>query len=526
MLRGHQRPRLSYIPPGCTENSDLGEAAVALAAEAGLQLDDWQAWVLKLSLSEDDELRWIAGQILLVVSRQNGKGGILEARELAGLFLLDEQKLIHTAHELKTATRHRRRLEKLIKQTPDLNALVKRYNHSHGQESIELHAEDCPTVGPGICACADGKIIEFIARSKLSGRGFDGDLVVLDECMVLSDDVMDALAPVMSSKPNPQIWFTGSAADDTAAARTMRNLREVGIAESKRLTEWLAAQGTVTTEKWRGTRLLYLEWSVPSDADKDDRANWAIANPALGIRMRVETIEDERTLLLSDEGFGRERLGMWGESSGEAVIPMGIWTARTEHDPLFVASPPFAFAVEVDSAGTRASLAAASRRPDGLWHVELIRAEPHTDWIVEACQTLQRRHRGAPIVVRTASGAAPTVRALKAAGVDVTPATTRDEEQACARFAAAVADDELRHLDDPILAAAVVAGRKQDRDDEAWIWDRDDVETDITPLKAVTMALHGLQQHLLAGTRTRTHVPTNPDDFVDHTTTSPMHLRW
>lgn len=522
-LLGAQRPRLSYVPPGCEEDSPLGEAAVQLARAAGLHLDDWQQWMLCLSLSEDPFYRWVAAQVLLVVPRQNGKGSILEARELVGLFLLDERTIIHTAHELKTATRHRKRLEKLIKGVPELNAQVKRYNHSHGQESIELHVEGCSTVGPGICDCAGGKTIEFIARSKGSGRGFDGDLVVLDECMYLSDEVMEALAPTLSSKDNPQIWFTGSSADDDDAAKTMRKIRALGLAESRRLAAALAEQGPVAAERWAGASLLYAEWSVPRGADKDDRANWAIANPSLGIRMRVETIENERTTLLSDESFGKERLGMWGESSGEAVISMGTWAART--DKASTAAPPFGFAVAVDSAGERAAVGAASRRPDGLWHVELIEALPRTDWVPDVVQTLRRRHRSAPIVVRPASGAGPVARVLS--GLDVkglVKASVRDYQQACVAFERHVLDDELRHLDDPLLAAAVEAGRRQERDD-AWIWDRDSTDADITPLEAVTLALHGLQQFLSTGAHVSDHVPTDPTAFVD-TDAGPMQLRW
>jgi hypothetical protein len=57
-----------------------------------------------------------------VVGRQNGKNAILEARELAGLFLLGEKLIIHTAHEQKTASEHFRRMLNRIKGTPQLQA--------------------------------------------------------------------------------------------------------------------------------------------------------------------------------------------------------------------------------------------------------------------------------------------------------------------------------------------------------------------------------------------------------------------
>jgi hypothetical protein len=211
---------------------------------------------------------------------------------------------------------------------------------------------------------------------------------------------------------------------------------------------------------------------------------------------------------------------MWGESSGEAVIPMSTWTARTDEDstPL----EPFAFAVAVDSAGKRASIGMASPREDGLWHVELIAAAPRTDWIPDAVEQLRRKHRRAPILIRPASGAGAVAKTLKEKGVKLTPATRRDYQSACGEFEDAVLDDVVRHLGDAILAAAVDAGRKLERDG-AWEWDRADVESDITPLEAVTMALHGVRNAILAA-KQRRHVPTDPDRFVSNDLATT--LRW
>jgi hypothetical protein len=44
------------------------------------------AAVLERALGVREDGKWAAFEVGLDVSRQNGKGGILEARELAGLF--------------------------------------------------------------------------------------------------------------------------------------------------------------------------------------------------------------------------------------------------------------------------------------------------------------------------------------------------------------------------------------------------------------------------------------------------------
>jgi hypothetical protein len=49
------------------------------------------------------------------VPRQNGKGEVLMARELFGLFELGERLIIHTAHEFKTSAEHFHRLEAVVR---------------------------------------------------------------------------------------------------------------------------------------------------------------------------------------------------------------------------------------------------------------------------------------------------------------------------------------------------------------------------------------------------------------------------
>jgi hypothetical protein len=56
------------------------------------------------------------------VPRQNGKGEVLMARELFGMFELGEMSIVHSAHEFKTSERHFRGCEAVIKRCPELLA--------------------------------------------------------------------------------------------------------------------------------------------------------------------------------------------------------------------------------------------------------------------------------------------------------------------------------------------------------------------------------------------------------------------
>ena len=140
--------------------------------------------------------RWSAFEVGLVVPRQNGKGAILEALELAGLFLWDEMLILHSAHEFKTAREGFLRLGARIAANPWLAGRVLREWRSHGDEGFELKS---------------GARLRFVARTGGSGRGFSADRVVLDEAFKLDDTAMGALLPTLSARPNPQIWYTSSA---------------------------------------------------------------------------------------------------------------------------------------------------------------------------------------------------------------------------------------------------------------------------------------------------------------------------
>jgi hypothetical protein len=82
---GAQRPRILHVPEFV---ASTGGEAVELAAMAGLAMDPWQEFVLGNALGEKADHRWAAFEVGVEVPRQNGKGGILEARGWRACFCL------------------------------------------------------------------------------------------------------------------------------------------------------------------------------------------------------------------------------------------------------------------------------------------------------------------------------------------------------------------------------------------------------------------------------------------------------
>lgn len=454
-LRGVQQPRLLRLPAEIVTTA--GREAVELAASAGLHLDPWQALVLDVALSErpDDarpgEMRWSAREVAVVCPRQGGKGSIIEARELAGLVLFGESLILHSAHEFKTANEAFVRIQQLIEQCDDLRKQVLRVARANGEQGITLR---------------NGSRLRFIARSKGSGRGFSGDLLILDEAYELGAAQVGALIPTMSARPNSQLWYLSS-----APMATSEQLHKVRARAIEGNTESLA----------------YFEWSAPHDCDLDDPEAWAMANPALGYRIRLDTIRFERESMPPAE-FRRERLGvpdMPQAAGGAPEIDIDAWTALA--DPLSRTTGSVAFVVDVSPNGRSACIALGGLRADGLLHIEIVDHREGTDWVMPRRKELSERF---PHAVWALDPAGPAVQ-LRSAG-DWRELNTKDAGEAFATLIAAINGAELRwkcsERDENGLWSALEGARRQVYGDGVPRWSRRHSSVDISPLVALTLA--------------------------------------
>jgi phage terminase large subunit-like protein len=414
--------------------------------------------VLEDGLGELEDGRWAAFEVALIVARQNGKGSILEARELAGLFLFGEQLILHSAHEFKTAGEAFRRILTLVESSDDMRKRVIRVSRSNGEEGIEIRG---------------GGRLRFVARSGGSGRGFSGDVVILDEAYNLSRASMAALLPTLSSRPNPQIWYTSSA--PMPESEVLLSIRERGMAGSSK-------------------RLAFMEFSAPPDVELDDRGAWAMANPALGIRIPEQFIQDERDAL-DDEGFARERLSIPSKSSTDAVISSATWAALADPGSGIVGK--VFLAVDVAPDRNSAAICAAGTNADGFTHIEVADYRSGTDWIVDRVASIAKNAGVSTVSLDVAGPAGSLVPALELAGLEVTKLGSREITAACGAFYDDAINEKLRHLGDEVLSTAVAGGIKRPLGD-AWAWSRKKPTADICPLVAVTIAryAHSLDDNI------------------------------
>ena len=460
------------VPPYVATSG--GEAA-DLMVLAGVELDPWQRLELDAGLGEKPDGSWSAFEVAQILSRQNGKNVVFEARELAGLFLLKEQLILHTAHEFKTAAEAFRRIESVVTDYDWFRRKIKRIDRTRGEEGIEL---------------LTGQRLRFIARSKGSGRGFSGNCVILDEAYALGDDEMAALLPTLSAMPNPQLWY-GSSAGIQASVQLGRIWRRIRKAAASGVPD-----ASLAGFEWAAELCTLLCRPGCREHDRaDDPRVWAKTNPGLTLRIPVQHVAHEHATM-SPETFARERLGV-GDYPADvaetwAVIGEAAW--RRLADPQSRSGDPVAFAARVSLDRSRAWIGTAGFRPDGRTHIEIVGCETELARVVPRLAELKRRWRPCAVVIDPAGQGVSLIEAANQAGLDVAlPFTSRDAASACGQLYDLVMQEGLAYRPDADLDKAVAAARIRPLSD-AWAWDSRGAAADVEPLRTVSDAVWGLHK--------------------------------
>ncbi len=489
MLLGEQTPRFSLVP---SAPSSAGQEAIDLAASGGLILEPHQQYVLHGALGERRDGRWAASQVIYVCTRQNGKDGTAEAREAAGLYLFGEMLQTHTAHRYDTVQEHFRRVKalciRLSDQTGNKRLKIKKISETNGDEFIELMS---------------GQRVLFKTRSKLSGRGFSGNVVYLNEAMYLSD--LGSILPSLSAQDAPQVWIMGSAPLNRPESDPLRKMMRRCRLHAK--------------AKRKSGRVAYFEWSAHvdlgnqpdgsvrrlADVDITDERFWAQANPGLGRRITVDWIRNTELVTLTHEQFCVERLGLYEdiEEAADPVIPPEHWAAcrSPQHDELpSVIVKPVVYAFEVSLDRKWSCIAAAGASSIHGTHVEIGENRPGTGWVIDRLLELQQTHAPTAIVCLPTGPAGGLLAEAETKGLKVGVPEGRDAKgemkfhavtagdyaQACAAAYDAVTEHRWRHLGQGELDKAVANAEKRKTGD-TWVFDRRG-DVDISPLTAVTLA--------------------------------------
>ena len=482
---GSQTPRIAIAPTVPILDS-YGDLSAKLAADSGLELDDWQKTELTHWLGVQPSGKWSCYEACLILARQNGKGALIAARELAALFLLDQESVIHTAHEHRTAMNGYKELRKAIERNPDLNKLVQsgfiKFKEAHGEEGVYIPST--------------GQSVRFMSRTKAAARGFSCDLLIFDEAMILDFERYSASLPTMSATPNSQIIVTGSAGigDPSEVLGRMRRRAERRIEIDRfRFAEFsieLCDRNCPTTGCSD-----HLSW--------DDDEAIRLTNPALGRRIDIANVRVERASMGEDK-FKIERLSVGeypAEANDWAIIAEDPWREAATSDTFDTRT--LALAVDMPPSREETAIAVCGRNASDKdkFHAELLKInnfelafKKGVDWALPVLIRVAKQYR-CPVVIDPSTNAASFIKPLEDAGVDVIKVTYRDYGEACSALSKMVSparNDEptLTHADQPEMDFAL-AGAQDRVMREFWAWDREKSSASVTPLIAFTLAVWG-----------------------------------
>lgn len=456
---GSIQPRL-WTPPlrELTPETSYGFDVIDFARDVlGTPLDPWEEWAVIHGgeLLEDGRPRF--RQLLVLVSRQNGKTFLCTVLSLYWLFVECQPLVLSTSTNLVVAKEPWSAACDMAQSSRYLKPHVKAVRSTNGQEEL---------------VTTEGSRYKIAASNSRGGRGLTINRLILDELREHRTwDAWNASVNATNAVADAQIWAISNQGDDESI---------VLDAMRKPALEFIET-GT------GDYRLGLFEWSAPDGAKPTDVEALALANPNLGYRTHIDNLlgTAERAWTAGGEelaSFKTENMCIRVKQLNPAVDP-DRWRLCESEAVVKLSDHRRNLALCVDVAldGRHATLVGAAVI-DGKTYVEVIK-----QWSGGSA-TKRLREELPDLVARVKprtlgwfpQGPAATVtaelqdrkgnRQWPPRGVEV--AEIRGENAAvCMSFADLVRSDDVRHYDDPLLNLHVSNCQKMVRGD-VWVFVR------------------------------------------------------
>lgn len=427
---GNQRPTDFVIPEFAT--NDVFDT-MDLLSEAGLELMDWQAFLLEAWMGVLPNGRWSAPVCGNEGPRQNGKTRDIQGRSAAEMLFYDGT-VIYTAQLQKTSTETFEEMAALMDTRPLRKFLAPNgIRTALGREEIRLKS---------------GAKMKFLARTRNGGNGQHGSLLIFDEAQYLDKQAQGSFLAAISAcktRRGPQTIYNGNAPEEGDNSAVYERIRNDALAGRTKRTAWT-------------------EWGVGTSRDvpdTTDRETWKRVNPSWGILIDPDTIEAE--FESEDEiQFAHQRLGWFRENRNVDTV-----FTEEEWDALEVEDTPeswdkLCYGVRFTPDGASVALSVCVTNGDAA-HVEFIREEDKAsgiEWLVEFfTKDNVFKKEAAAVGIDGKADAADLKQRLSSKGVPKTAikvASPSDAISAAGMFTNAVHDRMVTHLKDDELAVSVL----------------------------------------------------------------------
>ncbi len=417
----------------------------------GTPLDPWQEWLVihagELLPNGLPRFR----QVLVLVSRQNGKTHVLVVLSLFWLYVDLVRLDLGTSTNLDYA---RESCDKAVALAESVKVLDREIpkngvRRANGEQTLTLQS---------------GGRYKIAASNRKGGRSLTVDRLILDEVREHHDwSAYNAAEPATAAVEDAQIYMISNAGDDKSVV--LNDLREQAI-------------------KGDDLRLGIFEWSSPDGAAPDDIEALAMANPNLGRRLNLDALLSKA--IRAKEAGGEQLTGFLTEHHCRYVqrlnpaIDIESWAACQDEGGLDEVRERVAACLDISVDGLHATMYAAAQLDDGRVRVDVVKAWSGRDTAAQVERDLEDTLElvepkafgwfpAGPAAVLTAGfeehlGWPPE-------GIVVQEIRGSDVAAVCMGFAAQIVASQVAHSGDPLLDAHVAGAEKLAQGD-SWRYTR------------------------------------------------------
>lgn len=499
MTLGAEAPRI-FTPPRreLTPETTHGFACIAFAEEVlEIRLFPWQKWLLLHALELNDDGLYRFRTVVVEVARQNGKSLLMVVLALWHIYALDSRKVIATAQDLPRAEESWEDAVEWAMSNPELEPLIDGTGEKDRSGVKRGH--------PKRLILENGCEYRVASASRRGGRGFSGDLILLDELQEHQAwDSWAAVTKTAMARPKAQTWAFANAGD--LLSIVLRHLRtkahrdlgwpdgnqDAGILDEpdQGVAALLENVGQVATG--------FFEWSAPPHSARTDMSALAQANPAMNHTDIVTDCVTDRALIhaMNEDPaavFDKECRCIWVAHSDGGPFPAEAWSTTTDTAANVATGSAASVCLEIPPDRTRAYLARASLDMQGKPVFGIWEDQPGTDWVLPFLKKHRTRYNAVIVRIGSRIPAASMAAEIEEAGLPFIKWAAAEVAAGHGQMFDALRDNKIRHLPHPGMDSAATSAATKVGPEGGWVLDPMKSPTETAPLMAGIGAVWGLQ---------------------------------
>jgi phage terminase large subunit-like protein len=427
----------------------------------GLQLDEWQEWLIRHLLERYPEGHPNAGELryrqaVVSMGRQNGKSLLAAILGVYGMLMHQKSgaSVISLASSIDQARIIYNRVLFVIQSNSFLSKRFKKASESRG------------------IVTADGTGRYDVKPAKEGAlQGIPISLCLFDELHLAKKGMWSAAVLGTAQRQDGIVIGITTAGDQNS--ETLLELYKTGQA---------ASAGDPELERFG-----YFCWEAPQHAKVHDADALKAANPSIAAgRLSLENVLSDLKTIPEHEAR-RYRLNQFISGTASSWIPSD--TFRKAGDRLSIPQNGGVFAVDISKNWEHATIAFANQVGEEH-HTELVRTfvQPNETQLFNALVELH--HRYAPRAIALDDRGLPNLgKRLKLAGFPVWQLWTKEMSAACSIVYSMFANGEAKHNNDPLLIVQSPKGIAK-YSGESWFISRKESLGEIDALMATVMSLY------------------------------------